>query len=104
MLAVELSRDFLLTSALRLHLLKVLALSEFLPFRAYFGVEYFGELFLSKTILLVVELVLVQIQQIRIVRPVMPIFAFSFVVFVHRRTYLEIRHEVLASPGLILPD
>ena len=53
------SRDFLLIFAPRLHLFVVLALSSFLPFRAYFGFEYFGELFLLWTILLVVELVLV---------------------------------------------
>ena len=38
------------------------------------------------------------------VRPVVPISALPSVVVVHRRTCWEIRHEVLASPGLILPD
>ena len=51
MLLSELSEPFahdsLLIFALRLRQLVVLELPSFLPFRAYFGFEYFGELFLS---------------------------------------------------------
>ena len=63
------SRDFL-NFALRNRQLVVLELSSFLPFRAYFGFEYLGEPSPSKIILLVEELVLVEIQKIRVVRPV----------------------------------
>ena len=60
---------------------------NFYQFRAYFGFEYFGDFFLSLTILLVVELVLFLTPQIRIMRPVMPIFALSCIVVVHRCTH-----------------
>ena len=40
-----LSHDFLLIFAVRVRQLVVLELSAFLPFRAYFGSEYLGELF-----------------------------------------------------------
>ena len=69
-----LSHDFLSICALRLRQLVVLELSSFHPFSAYFGSEYLGELFPSEIILLVDVLVLVEIQHIRVVRPVIPIF------------------------------
>ena len=81
--AAEWSRDFLLSFALRLHPFVVLKLSSFLPFRAHFGFEYFGELFLSPTILLVDELVLVETQYIRVERPVSPIFEHKFAAEIH---------------------
>ena len=88
---------FFLIFALRFRLLVVLELSSLLPFRAYFGFEYFGELFLSYTILLVVELVLVQIQQIRIVRPVTPIFTPDranpcFIPWIHHLHFFDPEH------------
>ena len=70
-------RDFLLISVLRIRQLVVLELSSFLPFRACFGFEYLGELFLSWTILLEAELVLFEIQCIRDGRPVIPILTIS---------------------------
>ena len=77
---------FLLIFALRPGQFVVLALSSCLPFRAYFGSAYLGELFPSEIILPVDELVLVEIQHIRVVRPVLPIFEHKFFVAVHRRT------------------
>ena len=68
-----LCRDFLLIAALRIRQLVFLELSSFLPFRAYFGSECLGELFLSLTVLLVVELVLLWIQYIHDERPAIPI-------------------------------
>ena len=65
--------------ALRPDSLVVLALSSFLRFRTHFGSEYLGEPFPSEIILLVDELVLVEIRQIRVVRPVTPIFEHKFV-------------------------
>ena len=62
------SHDFLLIFALRLHQLVVLELSSFLPFRAYFGCEYLGEPVPSQKIFLVDELVLDEIQYIRVLR------------------------------------
>ena len=69
--------------ALRLRQLVVLELSSFHPFRACFGFEYLRELFPSKTILLVAELVLVEIQCIRFVRPVITILEHELVAEAH---------------------
>ena len=68
---------------LRIRELVVLALSSFLSFRAYFGSEYLGELSPSKIVLPVDELVLVEIQHIRVVRPVIPIFEHKLVAEAH---------------------
>ena len=77
------SHGFLLIFAQRLRQLVVLELSSFLPFRAYFGSEYLGEPFPSLIFLLVDELVLVEIQHIRVVRPVKPIFEQKLVAEAH---------------------
>ena len=81
--ALVLSHDFLLIFALRLRQLAVLELFSFLPFRACFGFEYLGEPFPSSIILLVDELVLVEIQYIRVERPFVPIFELKFVAEAH---------------------
>ena len=73
------SHGFLSIFSLRLRQLMVLEISSFLPFRAYFGFEYLGELLLSQTILLVAELVPVEIQKIRVVHPVIPVFEHKLV-------------------------
>ena len=75
--------DFLKFFVVKLRQLVVLGLSSFLPFRAYFGSEYLEELFLSSLILLVNELVLVEVQCIRVVRPVLPIFEHKLVAEAH---------------------
>ena len=75
------SHDSLLIFALRRRQLVVLELSSFLPFREYFGSEYLGEPFPSGIILLVAELVLVEIQYIRVARPVIPIFEHKLSLF-----------------------
>ena len=77
------SRDLLLIFDLRLHQLVVLELSSFLPLRAYFGSEYLGERSPSKIVLPVDELVLVEIQHFRVVRPVIPIFEHKLVAEAH---------------------
>ena len=77
------SHDFLSIFVRRICQLVVLELSSLLPFRACFGFEYLGELFLSSIILLVDELVLVEIQYIRVERPVVPIFEHTFVAEAH---------------------
>ena len=69
--------------ALRLRQLVVLELSSFFPFRACFGFEYLGEPFPSQIILLVDELVLVEIQYIRVERLVFPIFKHKLVAAAH---------------------
>ena len=69
--------------ALRLDQLVVLELSSFLLIRAYFGSEYLGEPFPSEIILLVDELVLIEIQYVRVVRPVLPIFEHELVAEAH---------------------
>ena len=65
---------FSLNFALRPRQLVVLELFSFLPFRACFGFEYLAEPFPSSIILLIDELVLVEIQKIRVERPVVPFF------------------------------
>ena len=92
-----LSHDLLSVSALRLRQLVVLELSSFLPFRAYFGFEYLGEPFPSLIILLVDKLALVEIQRIRVVRPVIPIFEHKLVSEAHQYNCREIPLEVPAS-------
>ena len=77
-----LCRDFLLIFALRIRQLEVLVLSSFLPVHEYFVFEYLGEVFLSQ-IILVDELVLFDIQYIRGVRPVIPIFELMLVAEAH---------------------
>ena len=68
---------------MRLRQLVVLELSSFLPLRAYFGFEYLGEPFPSWAILLAAELALVEIQYIRVLHPVNPIFEHELVVEAH---------------------
>ena len=75
--------DFLSTYVQRIHLLVFLELSSFLTFRAYFGSESLEELFLSRLILLVVELVLVEIQHIRDVRSPNPVVEHTLVAKAH---------------------
>ena len=87
------SHDFLFIFALRLRH----PVSSFFPFRAHFGSEYLVEPFPSEISLLVDELVLVEIQHIRVVRPVIPIFEHKFVAEAHRYNYCEIQLGVLAS-------
>ena len=58
---------------------EVLELSSFLPLRAYFGFEYLGEPFPSWIMLLADEPVLVEIQHIRVERPVILIFEHKLV-------------------------
>ena len=77
------SRDFLSIFALRLRQHEVLELPSFLPFRDYFGFEFFGKSFPSWIILLVDQLVLVEIKYIRVERPVFPIFEHKFVAEAH---------------------
>ena len=77
------SHCFLFIFALRLRQLVVLELTSFLPFRACFGSEYLGEPFSSEIIFLVDELVLVEIQHIRVVRLVIPIFDHKLVAEIH---------------------
>ena len=77
------SHDLLLFFALRLRQLLVLELFSFLPCRVCFGFEFLGEPFPSSIILLVDELVLVEIQYIRVVRPVASIFEHKFVAGAH---------------------
>ena len=69
------------------HQLVVLGLSSFLTFRANFGSEYLGEPFPSEIIPVVDELVLLEIQHNRIVRPVIPIFDNELVAEAHRYNY-----------------
>ena len=78
-----LSRVCLLYCVLRLRQLVVLELSSFLTFRAHFESEYLGEPCPSQIILLVDELVLVEIQYIRVERPVTPIFERKIVAEAH---------------------
>ena len=63
--------------------LAVLELLSFLPVRACFGFECPGEPFPSSIILLVDQLVLFEIQFIRVVRPVIPIFEHKLVAEAH---------------------
>ena len=77
------SHDFLFIVALRNHRLVVFELSSCLPFRACFGFEYLAEIFPSSIILPVDELDLIEIQQIRVVRPAIPIFEHEFVAEAH---------------------
>ena len=77
------SRDFLLIFALILRQLVVLELSLFLPFRAYFGSEHLGQPFPSEKIIFIDELVLVEIQCFRVVRPAIPILEHKLVAEAH---------------------
>ena len=87
----------LLTCALTLLRLVVLELFSFLPSLACYGFEYIGEPFPSKIILLVDELVLVEIRQIRFVCPVIPICKHKFVAEARWCKCWEIQLGVLAS-------
>ena len=77
------SHDFLIIFARILRQLVVLELSSFLPFSACFGSEYLGEPFPSQITVLVDEHVLVEIQCIRVVRLVIPIFEHGHVAVAH---------------------
>ena len=61
----------------------VLEISSFLPLRAFCGSEYLGEQLFSQTIVLVAELVPVEIQKIRVVRPLVPVFEHKLVAEAH---------------------
>ena len=67
----------------RLRQLVVLELSTCLPFRVCFGFEYLGKPFPSQIILLVDDLVLVEIQCIRVERFVISIFEHKHVAVTH---------------------
>ena len=76
--------DFPLIFALRLRQPVVLELSSF---RACFGLENLGEPLPSSIILLEDELVLVEVQYIRVERPVVPIFEHKLAAEAHRYNY-----------------
>ena len=75
--------DFLLTPVQRIRQLVILELSSFLLSRACFESEFLDELFLSKLILLVVELFIVEIQRIRDGRSQIPVVEHKLVAAAH---------------------
>ena len=81
-------RDFLSIFVQRIRQLAVIELSSFLPFRAYFGADFLGEPFPSEIILLEDELVLVEIQYIRLVRPATQSLSISLLLK-FTNTYIE---------------